>query len=91
MLRPKDVVCMWVDAFNQHDADAIAALYHDEAVNHQVANEPVEGAAAIREILGLRPIREFDQWMERMGLSENGKLTSRAGDPTIFLEKGGRG
>ena len=47
--------------------------------------------AAIREILGLRPIREFDQWMERMGLSENGKLTSRAGDPTIFLEKGGRG
>lgn len=50
MLRPKDVVCMWVDAFNQHDADAIAALYHDEAVNHQVANEPVEGAAAIREM-----------------------------------------
>ena len=38
----------------------------------------------IREILGLRPIREFEQWLEKMGIMENGKLTSRAGDPTIF-------
>ena len=43
MLRPKEVVCRWVDAFNAHDAEAAANLYHDNAVNHQVANEPVEG------------------------------------------------
>ncbi len=61
----------------------------DVMLNYQT--NAYHDAAAIREILGLRPIREFDQWMERMGLSENGKLTSRAGDPTIFLEKGGRG
>ncbi len=61
----------------------------DVMLNYQT--NAYHDAAAIREILGLRPIREFDQWMEKMGLSENGKLTSRAGDPTIFLEKGGRG
>lgn len=61
----------------------------DVMLNYQT--NAYHDAAAIREILGLRPIREFDRWMERMGLSENGKLTSRAGDPTIFLEKGGRG
>ena len=42
--------------------------------------------AAIREILGLRPIREFELWLEKMGIMENGKLTKRAGDPTIFLK-----
>ena len=61
----------------------------DVMLNYQT--NAYHDAAAIREMLGLRPIREFDQWMEKMGLSENGKLTSRAGDPTIFLEKGGRG
>ena len=43
MLRPKEVICRWVDAFNAHDVEAIAGLYHEEAVNHQVANEPVCG------------------------------------------------
>lgn len=50
MLRPKEVICRWVDAFNAHDVEAIACLYHEEAVNHQVANEPVCGLAAIREM-----------------------------------------
>lgn len=50
MLTPRQVVCRWVDAFNRGDAEALAALYHPDAVNHQVANAPVEGAAAIREM-----------------------------------------
>ncbi len=50
MLRPKEVVQKWVEAFNRADVDAIASLYHDTAVNHQVANDPVSGAAAIREM-----------------------------------------
>ena len=50
MLRPKEVICRWVDAFNAHDVEAIACLYHEEAVNHQVANETVCGLAAIREM-----------------------------------------
>jgi len=40
MLRPKEVVQLWVDAFNKHDVEAITALYHENATNHQVANEP---------------------------------------------------
>ena len=43
MLRPKEVVNKWVDAFNGHDVDAIVSLYHDNATNHQVTNDPVVG------------------------------------------------
>ena len=50
MLRPREIVRRWVEAFNAGDADALAALYHENAVNHQVANEPVCGRAAIREM-----------------------------------------
>lgn len=44
-------------------------------------------AAALREVFGLRPIKEFDQWLEKMGFSENGKLTPRAGDASVFMTK----
>lgn len=40
--------------------------------------------AAVREILSLRPLPEFEKWLEQMGILENGKLTKRAGDPSIF-------
>ena len=40
----------------------------------------------IREILGLHPIPAFERWLERMGIIENGRLTERAGDPTIFTK-----
>ncbi|MEE0775906.1 MAG: ethanolamine ammonia-lyase subunit EutB [Bacillota bacterium] len=40
--------------------------------------------ASVREILGLRPLPEFEKWMEKMGLMEDGKLTALAGDPSIF-------
>ena len=42
---------------------------------------------AVRETLGKRPIREFEIWLEKMGIMENGRLTERAGDPTIFLSR----
>jgi limonene-1,2-epoxide hydrolase len=47
-MRPKEVVKTWIEAFNRGDADELAALYTDDAVNHQVANEPVQGREAIR-------------------------------------------
>ncbi|HLV68554.1 MAG TPA: nuclear transport factor 2 family protein [Polyangiaceae bacterium] len=47
-LRPRAVIEQWVERFNAADIDGLAALYHDDAVNHQVANEPVTGKAAIR-------------------------------------------
>lgn len=54
-MRPGELVRRWVEAFNRGDADEIAAFYAEDAVNHQVANEPVEGKAAIREMFA----REF--------------------------------
>ena len=43
-----------------------------------------------REIFGLRPIPEFDAWLEKMGFSKDGRLTSLAGDASVFLtDKGG--
>jgi limonene-1,2-epoxide hydrolase len=47
---PKDVLIQWVDAFNKADVNALSELYHDDAVNHQVANKPVEGKAAIKRM-----------------------------------------
>jgi ketosteroid isomerase-like protein len=49
-MEPKDVVARWIERFNAGDADGLAALYHDDAVNHQVADTPVEGRDAIREM-----------------------------------------
>ncbi len=43
--------------------------------------------SAMRELLGLRPIAEFERWLEKMGIYEDGKLTPNAGDPTIFMAK----
>ncbi len=47
-MKPKAVVQEWIGAFNRADADALAALYAADAVNHQVAESPVEGRGAIR-------------------------------------------
>ena len=57
MSSPKDTVCAWVDAFNAADADAVAAHYHEDAVNHQVAYGPMEGRAAIHAMFKT----EFDR------------------------------
>jgi steroid delta-isomerase-like uncharacterized protein len=47
-LSPRDVLLAWVRAFNDRDADALAPLYHPDAVNHQVAaGDPVVGRDAI--------------------------------------------
>lgn len=47
-MTPAQVLDHWIEAFNAGDADALAALYHEDAVNHQVVRDPVTGRAAIR-------------------------------------------
>jgi ketosteroid isomerase-like protein len=49
-MRPRELVKAWVEAFNRGNADEMAAFYAENAVNHQVAREPVAGRAAIREM-----------------------------------------
>ncbi len=40
--------------------------------------------AALREITGKQPIQEFNARLEELGILCQGKLTERAGDPSIF-------
>jgi limonene-1,2-epoxide hydrolase len=56
-MRPKEVVQVWIEAFNRADADALAAMYAEDAINHQVAESPIEGREAIRAMFA----REFAQ------------------------------
>ena len=41
--------------------------------------------AALRELTGKTAIPEFQQWLEKMGFTENGKLTKKAGDGSCLL------
>jgi ethanolamine ammonia-lyase large subunit len=44
-------------------------------------------APSLRQILHLRPLPEFEEWLAQLGLWDKEKmmLTDRAGDPTIFV------
>ncbi len=44
----KELIATWVERFNNADADGVAELYHDEAVNHQMPLEAITGKEAIR-------------------------------------------
>ena len=65
-MTAKEVVKKWLEAFNRADADVLADLYDENAVNHQVANEPVQGREAIKEMFA----REFAA-MEMVCIPEN--------------------
>mgnify|MGYP001095530846 FL=1 len=56
----------------------------DIMLNYQ--SNAYHDVGTIRNILGKRPIPEFEQWLEKMGITEDGRLTRRAGDPTIFTK-----
>jgi len=49
-MSPKQILLQWIDAFNNVDIDTLSNLYADDAINHQVANEPIVGKAAIRKM-----------------------------------------
>lgn len=55
MNTPREVVEHWVGRFNAADLDGLAALYAENAVNHQVVADPVSGRPAIRAMFA----REF--------------------------------
>ena len=49
-MKPKEILLQWINAFNNSDPETISALYDDNAVNHQVANAPVIGRTAIKQM-----------------------------------------
>ena len=50
MKTPIEILKQWIAAFNRANIETISALYADDAVNHQVANELVIGKLAIRQM-----------------------------------------
>ena len=49
-MKPNEVVKMFVELFNKKDIIGLAELYHEDAINHQVANEPIYGKQQIKEM-----------------------------------------
>jgi len=49
-MSPKEIIKSWVELFNKADAEGIVELYHEDAVNHQVANKPVYGKNKIKKM-----------------------------------------
>lgn len=47
-MSPREVVKSWVDAFNRADAELLAGMYEEDAINHQVAEAPIAGRHAIQ-------------------------------------------
>jgi len=101
-MTPRQIVETWVDRFNAANAAGLAALYHADAVNHQVTQDPVNGRAAIRAMFE----REFAQadmvciveaiheagdvaaleWRDPLGLRGCGFFTVR--DDLIVFQRG---
>ncbi|MTJ79907.1 MAG: ethanolamine ammonia-lyase subunit EutB [Telmatospirillum sp.] len=55
----------------------------DIMLNYQTS--AFHDTATIRQLLNLRPAPEFESWLETMGLMKNGRLSERAGDPSVFF------
>ena len=79
-MSPTQLLHRWVEIFNQADADALADLYHEDAVNFQVNFKPIEGREAIRQKFseefataedGLH--HRADPGMRRVGAYSNGR------------------
>ena len=85
---------------DQNDIESLAVLLASAGVNYIIAvpsgddimlnyqTNSYQDILAVRQTLGLHPVKEFEQWMEKMGILENGQPTARTGDPTIFTERG---
>jgi limonene-1,2-epoxide hydrolase len=101
-VTPRETVECWVKRFNSADAEGLAELYHPDAVNHQVTQEPVEGREAIRAMFErefataqmvciVEAIHEAGEvvaieWSDPLGLRGCGFFTVR--DGRIALQRG---
>ena len=101
-MSPREIVERWVERFNAADVDGLADLYHADAVNHQVTQEPVEGRDAIRAMFErefaaadmtciVEAIHEAGdvaalEWRDPLGLRGCGFFTMR--DGRIAFQRG---
>ncbi|HXN85987.1 MAG TPA: ethanolamine ammonia-lyase subunit EutB [Candidatus Binataceae bacterium] len=81
---------------DQNDCESMATLLAIAGCNYFMAvpmgddvmlsyqSTSYHDAAALRAVLNLRPAPEFERWCEERGILRDGKLTRRAGDPSLF-------
>ena len=101
-MSARQIVEEWIQRFNRGDARALAELYQEGAVNHQVTQDPIEGRTAIRQMFE----REFAaakmtciaeaiheagdvailEWRDPLGLRGCGVFTVR--DGLIAFQRG---
>lgn len=84
---------------DQNDMDNLSTLLGTAGVNFVIGVPMADDCmlnyqslsyhdiATLRNILRLHPAPAFKGWLEKLGLMEDGKLSSLAGDPTFFLQK----
>ncbi len=82
---------------DQNDLENLAVLLAASGCNYVMAvpmgddcmlgyqTSSFHDAAALRELLGVRPAPEFEAWLVARGVMEAGRLTGRAGDPRLLL------
>lgn len=82
---------------DQNDMENLAILLGSAGVNFLIGvpmaddcmlnyqSTSFHDIASVRSVLGLSPAPHFEKWLTKMGIMEGGKLTERAGDPTIFI------
>ncbi len=97
---PMGVDCCYTNHMkaDQNDIENLAVLLSFAGCNYFIAvpqgddimlnyqSLSYHDTATLRETLGLSPVPAFAKWMEKMGLLENGKLTAKAGDASIFIK-----
>jgi limonene-1,2-epoxide hydrolase len=101
-MTPKQIVEIWIDRFNNADSSGLADLYDEDAINHQVTQDPIVGRQAIRTMFE----REFAaadmmcipeaiheagdvvalEWRDPLGLRGCGFFTIR--DGRIVFQRG---
>ncbi|WP_141433195.1 ethanolamine ammonia-lyase subunit EutB [Bacillus sp. 03113] len=84
---------------DQNDMDNLSMLLTSAGVNFVIGVPMADDCmlnyqslsyhdiATLRSISRLSAAPEFAQWLEKQGITEGGKLTKFAGDPTLFLTK----
>ena len=63
----------------------IMAIPHGDDIMLNYQTTGYHETATMRSLLNKRPIKEFEEWMEKMGLMEDGHLTEIGGDGSIFM------
>lgn len=79
-----DVECLAILLANA-GCHFVMGLPHGDDIMLMYQSTGFHDVAAMRQITGKRPIREFEAWLTQRGIYENGRLGKNAGDYTLFF------